>query len=191
MRNSRTKKPSFLDTQVIPFFKKYGIFLLILFLVFPYLWKYLKNGIEVIRNANQQAEIEKNSNENAKADPVLTKKKVEEIKQKYPTISTKTMDTITASAFAIAEAFGTNVDDNHVLFGGTIDLYNVKAWTEDEEKAISYLKKHIGTFPILEEVYFKTATKSKNLRNDITKYLSKSQYETLAKFYKSKGYNWL
>ncbi|MEA9414262.1 hypothetical protein, partial [Flavobacterium sp. PL02] len=75
--------------------------------------------------------------------------------------------------------------------GGTIDLYNISAWSEDEKGAISILKKHTGTFPILEELYYKTATKSKNLRNDILKYLSSSQYNDLAKFYKSKGYNWL
>ncbi|WP_374172729.1 hypothetical protein [Flavobacterium tructae] len=147
--------------------------------------------IESVRNTNLEAERTKNNNENAKADPNITKAKVQEIKQKYPTISTKTMDVISASAFKIAKAFGTNVDDNHVLLGGSVDLYNISAWTEDEEAAISALKKHIGTFPILEEIYYKTATKSKNLRNDILKYLSKTQYDQLARFYKTKGYNWL
>lgn len=191
MRNTRNKKPSFLDTQIIPFFKKYGIFLIILFLVFPYAYKYFKNLVEMVRNTNLEAEKTKNSNENAKADPIITKTKVEEIRQKYPTINTKTMDTITASAFKIAKAFGTNVDDNHVLLGGSIDLYNIAAWSEDEKTAMETLKKHTGTFPILEEVYYKSATKSKNLRNDILNYLSKSQYSEMAKFYKSKGYNWL
>ncbi|MBZ4040982.1 hypothetical protein [Flavobacterium hibisci] len=190
MRNTR-KKPSFLDTKLIPFLKRYGIFLIVLFLVFPYAYKYLKRGIEIVRDSNLEAKKEQNSNENAKADPAIIKNKLEQIKRNYPTISKKTMDTITASAFKIAKAFGTNVDDNHVLLGGTIDLYNVSAWTEDEAAAMSALKKHTGTFPILEEIYYKTATKSKNLRNDILKYLSNSQYQEMAKFYKSKGYNWL
>jgi hypothetical protein len=190
MRNT-SKKASFLDTKLIPFFKKYGIFLVVLFLVFPYAYKYLKRAIESVKNTNLEAIKEQNSNENAKASPDIIKAKVADVKKKYPTISQKTMDTIVASAFKIAEAFGTNVDDNHVLLGGTIDLYNISAWTEDEKTAISFLKKHTGTFPILEDVYYKTATKSKNLRNDIIKYLSKSQYNELAKFYKSKGYNWL
>lgn len=186
-----TKKSSFLDSKLIPFFKKYGIFLIVLFLVFPYLYKYIKMTINSVKNTNLQAEQTANSNENGKADPIITKTKVDAIKQKYPTIPKKTMDDILASAFKIAKAFGTNVDDNHVLLGGTIDLYNVAAWTEDEKTAIKYLKKHTGTFPILEEVYYKTATKSKNLRNDILSYLSNSQYSDLAKYYKSKGYNWL
>lgn len=190
MRNTR-QKPSFLDTKVIPFFKKYGIFLIVLFLVFPYVYKYVKSAVNSIKNTNLEAEKTENANENAKANPIITKAKVEDIKKKYPTMSAKTMDAITASAFKIAKAFGTNVDDNHVLLGGAIDLYNVSAWSEDEKTAITYLKKHTGTFPILEEVYYKTATKSKNLRNDIIKYLSNSQYKELANFYKSKGYNWL
>ena len=191
MRNTRNNKPSFLDTQIIPFLKKYGIFLVVLFLAFPYAYKYLKRAIESVKNTNLEAIKEQNANENAKASPEIVKKKVSDIKKSYPSISQKTMDTIVASAFKIAEAFGTNVDDNHVLLGGTVDLYNISAWSEDEKTAITFLKKHTGTFPILEDVYYKTATKSKNLRNDIIKYLSRSQYAELAKFYKSKGYNWL
>lgn len=191
MKFAAKKNSSFLDSKLIPFFKKYGIFLIALFLVFPYLYKYIKMTINSVKNTNLVAEQTANANENGKADPIITKTKVEAIKQKYPTIPKKTMDDIVASAFKIAKAFGTNVDDNHVLLGGTIDLYNVSAWFEDEQTAIKYLKKHTGTFPILEEVYYKTATKSKNLRNDILKYLSNSQYDQLANFYKSKGYNWL
>ncbi|MDN3673439.1 hypothetical protein QWY99_10280 [Flavobacterium branchiarum] len=190
MRNAR-KKPSFLDTKIIPFLKKYGIFLIVLFLVFPYAYKYLKRAIESIKDTNLEAKKTENTNENAKADPIITKGKLEAIKKRYPTLNKKTMDGLSASAFKIAKAFGTNVDDNHVLFGGSIDLYNISAWGEDEKSAMSILKKHTGTFPILEELYYKTATKSKNLRNDILKYLSRSQYEEMSKFYKSKGYNWL
>jgi hypothetical protein len=190
MRNA-SKKPSFLDAKIIPFFKKYGIFLIILFLVFPYVYKYVRSSIETIRNTNLEAQKTKNANENAKADPTITKNKIQAIRKKYSSLSSKSMDSIVSSAFKIAKAFGTNVDDNHVLFGGAIDLYNIKAMTEDEETAMAYLKKHTGTFPILEDVYYKTATKSKNLRNDILQYLSKSQYDEMARFYKSKGYNWL
>lgn len=191
MRNTRNRKPSFLDSKLIPFFKKYGIFLVILFLAFPFVYKYIKKSIDMVKDTNLESKKAQNSSENGKADPTIIKAKVVDIKKKYPTIPSKTMDMIVASAFKIAEAFGTNVDDNHVLFGGTIDLYNFKAMTEDEATAIKYLKKHTGTFTILEDVYYKTATKSKNLRNDIIKYLSKSEYNELAKFYKSKGYNWL
>lgn len=101
------------------------------------------------------------------------------------------MDTLLASALKIAKAFGTNVDDNHVLLWGSIDLYNIAAMVEDEDTAITYLKKHTGTFPILEEMYYKTATKSKNLKNDIMKYLSQSEYKQLSNYYKKAGYAWL
>lgn len=191
MRNARNNKASFLDSKVIPFFKKYGIFLAVLFLVFPFLYKYIKKSIDIVKDTNLQSEKAQNASENGKASPDIIKKKVADIKKSYPTISKSTMDNIVSSAFKIAQAFGTNVDDNHVLLGGAVDLYNISAMTEDEATAIKYLKKHTGTFTILEEVYYKTATKSKNLRNDILRYLSKSEYSELAKFYKSKGYNWL
>jgi hypothetical protein len=190
MRNVR-KKPNFLDTKVIPFLKKYGIFLIVLFLVFPYVYKWAKYAIQSIKNTNLETQQIQNANENGKADPIITKQKVVDIKKKYPKVNDKTMNTIVASAFNIAKAFGTNVEDNHVLLGGVIDLYNVSAWFEDEKTAMGYLKRHTGTFPILEEVYYKTATKSKNLKNDIMKYLSQSQYKELANVYKKAGYNWL
>ncbi|MEA9415921.1 hypothetical protein, partial [Flavobacterium sp. PL02] len=155
MRYAR-KKPSFLDDKIIPFLKKYGIFLIVLFLVFPYVYKYVRSAIESVKNTNLEAQKTENTNQNAKADPLITKGKLQAIKKKYPTLSSKTMDNLSASAFKIAKAFGTNVDDNHVLLGGTIDLYNISAWSEDEKGAISILKKHTGTFPILEELYYKT-----------------------------------
>ena len=190
MRNAR-KKPSFLDTKIIPFLKKYGIFLIVLFLVFPYLYKYIKGAINMVKDTNLEAKQTENANQNAKADPVITKNKVAEIKKAYPNVSAKRIDEIEASAKKIAYAFGTNVDDNHVLLGGKIDLYNVRAWTEDEQGAIKELKKFTGTFPILEEMYYKTATKSKNLKNDLIKYLSPTDLQKLSKFYKSQGYSWL
>ena len=71
MRNVRNK-PNFLDSKVIPFFKKYGIFLIVLFLVFPYVYKYIRPGIESVKNTNLEAKTTPNTNENAKADPVIT-----------------------------------------------------------------------------------------------------------------------
>lgn len=190
MRNAR-KKPSFLDTKIIPFLKKYGIFLIVLFLVFPYLYKYIKQAINIVKDTNLEAKQTENANQNAKADPVLTKEKVNQIKKAYPNVSPKRIDEIEAAAKKIAYALGTNVDDNHVLFGGKIDLYNIRAMTEDEQGAIKELKKFTGTFPILEEMYYKTATKSKNLKNDLIKYLSPTDLQKLSKFYKSVGYSWL
>ena len=190
MRNVRNK-PNFLDSKVIPFFKKYGIFLIVLFLVFPYVYKYIRQGIESVKNTNLEAKKTQNTNENAKADPVITKKKVEEIKKAYPKVSPKRIEEIATSAKKIAYAFGTNVDDNHVLLGGIIDLYNIRAMTEDEQGAIKELKKFTGTFPILEEMYYKTATKSKNLKNDMLRYLSERDIQSLSKYYKSQGYSWL
>ncbi|MEO6177291.1 MAG: hypothetical protein ABIP27_19205 [Flavobacterium circumlabens] len=190
MRNVR-KKPNLLDTKIIPFLKSYGIFLIVLFLAFPYVYKYVKQLIASVKNTNLQVKEIQNANQNGKADPVITKAKVLTIKKKYPKVSSKRIDEIEASAKKIAYAFGTNVDDNHVLFGGVIDLYNIRAMTEDEQGAIKELKKFTGTFPILEEMYYGTATKSKNLKNDLIKYLSTTDLKKLSAFYKKAGYSWI
>ncbi|MBF4491039.1 hypothetical protein IR010_00690 [Flavobacterium sp. MR2016-29] len=190
MRNVR-KKPNFLDTKVIPFLKKYGIFLIVLFLVFPYVYKYAKMAINIVKDTNLGAKQTENANENAKADPVITKAKVEAIKKAYPNVSAKRIEEIETSAKKIAYSLGTNVDDNHVLFGGIIDLYNIRAMVEDEAAVIKELKKYTGTFPIVEEMYYKTATKSKNLKNDLIRLLSASDIKELSNFYKKAGYSWL
>lgn len=190
MRNVR-KKPNFLDTKIIPFLKKYGIFLILLFFAFPFIYKYVNKVIDSIRDTNLEAQRAKNSTENSKSDPEITKKKVAEIKKSYPNVSPKRIDEIEASAKKIAYSLGTNVDDNHVLFGGIIDLYNIRAMVEDEEAVIKELKKYTGTFPIVEEMYYKTATKSKNLKNDLIRLLSPSDIKELSTFYKKSGYSWL
>jgi len=188
MRNT-IKKPSFLDSAIIPFLKKYGIFLIALFVLFPYIYKYFVNMIESVRNTNSEVEQTRNSNENATANPILIKEKVKDIKVKYPKISSSVMDSIVASSFKIADAFGVGVGDYKTFLG--INWFNPTDMVENEKVALKYLKKHTGTFSVLEDVYYKTATKSRNLRNDIMEYLSNDQYDELAKFYKSKGYNWL
>lgn len=185
------KKPNFIDDKIIPFIKKYGIFIIGLFVVFPYAYKYYKQMVLSVQDTNLQAEKSANANENGKSDPEIVKKKTAEVAKKYPKITPIVMAGLQSSAKGIAIAFGTNVEDNHSLLNQTIDLYNVNAWTEDEATAIKLLKQHTGTFPILEELYYKTATRSRNLVTDILKYLSTKQVEDLRKFYKTKGYNWL
>lgn len=185
------KKPNFIDEKIIPFIKKYGIFILGLFVIFPYVYKYYKQMVESIKDTNLQAEKSANASENGKSDPEITKKKTAEVAKKYPKISKTVMAGLQASAKGIAMAFGTNVEDNHSLLGQTLDLYNVSAWTEDEKKAIKLLKQHTGTFPVLEELYYKTATRSRNLVTDINKYLSSSEIDSLRKYYNSKGYKWI
>jgi hypothetical protein len=145
--------------------------------------------IESVRNTNLESEKTRNSNENTKGDPILIKQKVNAIKLNYPKISTAVMDGLVASAFKIADAFGVGVADYKTALG--VSFFNPSDWFEDEKAALKYLKKHTGTFGILEDVYYKTATKSRNLRNDLIEYLSNEQYDELSKYYRSKGYNWL
>jgi len=190
MRNVR-KKPNFLDTKIIPFLKRYGIFLIVLFLAFPYVYKYLKRSIESVKNTNLEAKAEENRNENGKADPIIIKAKVKEIRKAYPNVSDKRMQEIATGAQKIAFALGTNVEDNHILFSGTMEVFNVAAWSEDEKAVIKELKKFTGTFPILEELYYKTATRSRNLKNDLLRYLSATDVKNMSNFYKKMGYNWL
>ncbi|WP_406843568.1 hypothetical protein [Flavobacterium soyae] len=183
------KQSGSVGSAVIPFLKKYGIYIIALFLLFPYLYKYFKNMVESVKNTNLEAEQTRNSNENSRANPEIIKQKVRDIKIKYPKVSSSVMDGIVASAFKIADSFGVGVHDYSTFLG--IKWFNPTDMTEDEKSAMKFLKKHTGTFSILEDVYYKTATKSRNLREDLIEYLSNEQYDELAKFYKSKGYNWL
>ncbi|OCB78818.1 hypothetical protein [Flavobacterium crassostreae] len=178
-----------ISNKITPFLKKYGVIIVLFFLLFPYLYKYILKFKNKIEQATDEAKKDRNTAENATGNPAIIKQKVEQVKKKYPNLNQKTINQINTNALKIATAFGTNVDDNHQI--GNFEFFNVKAWTEDEETAIRLLKQHLGTFPILEDFYYTTATRSRNLKADVLKYLSKEQSQELSNFYKKRNYFWL
>lgn len=186
------KKGNFFDTKLLPFLKKYGLFLLAFIVAFPYLLRFIRNQAQKVKEQTIDLAVASNNAENNTKSPEVAQAKGSEIERKYPNATKAKHAEISASALKIAHALGTNVDDTHVLFGGSIELFNIKAMVEDEATVVKLLKKHPGTFPILEEYYYKLHTKSHSLKTDCIKYLDKSDLDVVRKAWKKFGnYKWL
>ena len=132
-------------------------------------------------------EIKQNNAQNSTASPTIQKKKVAEIKKKYPLVSSKKMQEISANAQKVAIALGTNVEDFRPLFGQSWLPMVHNVYTEDEAAAVSIVKKHSGTYPILAELYYNVHTNSRNLTTDLLKYLSKKDLEEIRAAHKKYG----
>ena len=187
----RRKSQNFLQDKLIPFLKKYGIFILVFFLVAPMLYRWIMKLITSVKETNMDMAKKQNTAENSQNNPNIVKQKTETIKKKYPNISTQRMEELKDITARVAYALGTNIEDNHQLFGGVVELFNVKAWVEDEKEVIKQLKKTPGTFPIVEDLYYSVYTKSKNLKSDLLKYLSKKDLDVLSKHYRAYGYKFI
>lgn len=138
----------------------------------PSIIRWIKRQKVKDQKANLSNEIEVNNSVNNVADPVKIAVKTAQISGKYPNVSAVKLNEIKTNAQKMAYALGTNVQDNHLLWQ-TVDLFNVRAWVEDEDEAVRIAKIHTGTFPILEDFYYHLFTKSRNLKHDLLKYLSK------------------
>lgn len=153
--------------------------ILILIFVVPYIKRYL----DTAKAKKEQNDIKNNVNvnavENASQDPNVIDKKATTIKKKYPLVSDELYKTLKSSAYAISKALGTDVENNHR--NEYVDIFNVSGWTEDEEKVIQILKKHTGTYPVLQDLYYGLYTKSRSLNSDLLKYLSDSDLSKVRK----------
>jgi predicted S18 family serine protease len=136
----------------------------------------VKNEVKTIENHAVKSEAE-NSQNNVE----IQKKKASAIKKKYPKISTSLMNNLKTYAQNIAASFGTDVENYRPLFGvsGLPKVHN--QFTEDEDQVVSILKKTIGTFDVVAELYQNVYTLNRNLKSDIYKYLSKSDIEEIRK----------
>lgn len=185
------KTTNFFDAKVMPFLKKYGLFLLAFIVAFPYLLRFVRAQVQKTKEQSVALETSQNNTVNNTKNPTVIADKTAQMSLKYPNCTKAKLNEISGSALKIAIALGTDVDNNHSLLGGTIDLFNISAMTEDEATAVKLLKKYPGTFPILEDFYYNVHTKSRNLKTDCLKYLSTSDLDAVRKAWKKFGnYKW-
>jgi len=175
----------------VQFLQQNWFFLILIAFALPYVVRYFKSQELLDQKQELNVAEKKNTAENAKANPNIINAKAKTINKKYPNLKPKDSERLKAVAAAVANALGTNVEDNHILFDGSVELFNVKAWSEDEASAVKALKTTTGTFPIVEDYYYSLFTRSRNLKNDLHKYLSKSDISELRATYKKAGYSWI
>jgi hypothetical protein len=187
--NFRNTKNSLTSSKVVLFLKDNGVYLLAVVFLVPYIVRYFKNQDNKDQVQALDIATKANTAENAKVDPSIIKAKETKLKKKYPNLSAKDSTRLKNVAQAIAYALGTNPEDNHFVL--STDLYNVSAWSEDEKEVVKQLKTVTGTFPIVEDYYYHLFTRSRNLKNDLYKYLSPSDLIILRTAYKKVGKTWL
>lgn len=152
----------------------------------------------IVNNVKNDAVQNSATNSNSSASSSAIEKKYFGIKAKYknrinPT-NTTLWNSLKQDAHNIAYALGTHAKENQAWFGldGILaDRPDIGAFTEDEKEAIRILKKYPKTFDILAELYHTTSTRSRDLRQDIKKYIDKSDIAILRKHYKNYKTSWL
>jgi hypothetical protein len=152
----------------------------------------------IVNNVKNETVQNSATNTNSSTSSNAIEKKYYGIKAKYknrikPT-DTKLWNSLKSDAHNLAYALGTHAKENQAWFGldGLLgDRPDVGAFTEDEKEAIRILKKYPKTFDILAELYHTTATRSRDLRQDINKYIVKSDISILRKHYKNYKTSWL
>lgn len=119
------------------------------------------------------------------------------IKQKFKyskNVSPKTWDSLKSDAENLALALGTHAKNNRAWFDMDNwfgDRPDANSFFEDEKKATDILIKYPNTFPILEELYYKLFTRSRNLKSDIVQYIPEKSIIKLKQHYKKFGKTWL
>lgn len=180
------------NNKLVLFLQNNWFYLLFVAMVLPYLVRYFKAQEEKDDKQALDLAQKANTTQNAKASPAVINAKARAInKKKYPNLKANDSERLKSIAQKIAFALGTNPDDNHIVLYNTIEGFNVRAWVEDEETVVKLLKTTTGTFPVVEDYYYSLFTRSRNLKNDIYKYLSKENISEIRIAYKKAKVNWL
>jgi len=158
-------------------------------LVFPVFYRWVTTLFAQVKAGQLKADTIVSNAQNGKSSPNIITQKSFNIFKKYPKVSPTEMERYKAVSQQVAIALGTNVEDNHYILN--TDLFNVSAWSEDENKVISLLKTVPTTFPIVEDLYYNVFTRSRNLKTDLYKYLSVSEIAQLKKVFAKYGKKWL
>lgn len=203
MRNRAIKQNKFI-ALLKNHWGKLSIALVVLIFAVPKIIRYIKDqwakgkaeralDEAQVYNAEVEANNLKNNAENHVQAPSGVKSKSQRIAKRYPKISKQLFNTLNGSAMNLSVALGYNAKDWRPFFGWSVfqDVPTTfEAFTEDEAEVIRILKKHPGTFPVLEDLYHDVYTKSRSLKKDILEKLSKSDLSIIRKHHKKYGYNW-
>ena len=184
-RNSKTNQ----YLKLVSFFRSYWALLACILLAVPYLIRYIKLQKAKNEVARMDNVVKVNNAQNGKSSPNIIKDKIKLINVKYAKVSSAQKERAKSSTQKIAISLGTNVEDNHVI--GSFEFFNVSATTEDEETVVKLLVLSPALFPLIEDYYYSVFTRSRNLKTDIYKYLSKQEIQKIRIVYKKYGFNWL
>ncbi|MBA0883804.1 hypothetical protein [Flavobacterium undicola] len=180
-----------MNSKLVLFFQNNAVYIVAVLFAIPYIIRYFNSQEQKDSSQALDLAVKQNSAENAKSSPTIINDKAKVINKKYPNLKSKDSDRLKTIAQKIAFSLGTNPEDNHIIFNGSVELFNIRALVEDENTVVKLLKTTTGTFPIVEDYYYSLFTRSRNLKTDLYKYLSAENISQLRVAYKKANKNWI
>lgn len=139
------------------------IFVIILFPLIRYIKKELQKTKDQALDLQQLHNWTENQNpsvQQSKADKITTRKDIQ------------------AAAKSLAHDLGTKYSDNNHWY----DIFNPQGWTENDKKVADTLIYQRNNYGLLKKLYYICYSNSRNLSDDILKYLDKDQLTRVSKY---------
>lgn len=174
MATRRTVKRGGVESPFFDWLEKYWLMLLSIIFFAPTVMKWIKD----INLEGQKDDIknqgELNTAENIVQSPSVIKDKVDKYLRDELKIGFEQREKLKADAVSLAHHLGTRAGSS---------WWNIDTWTENDDEIEAILKRQVHNFKIIERLYFMAYTESRNLTNDILKYLDKSNLTRVRAFW--------
>lgn len=160
------------------FIKKYWYILAGLLIALPLLYKYYMAQIARIGVKATELEVKESANENALSSPKIQTQKADKIlTTKVKSIDPKVKERLKNNAEKIAYNLGTSAGIGWSVYG----------WSENDEEVGRIIKTEANNLKLIADLYFSVYTESRNLKNDLNKYLDNDVKDNYRAFCKSKN----
>lgn len=152
--------------NLLQYISKFWYVFVLIILAIPFIHRYYQN--QKIKNKKNYLDnvVTNNNNQNSSQSPNIIKTKTDSILKgyKFPTSASRLK--LISDAKALAHHLGTMYMVTWYDF-----IINRSSWTENDNEIEKLLKQQTHNYPILEKLYFSVHTQSRNLSNDLNKFL--------------------
>lgn len=184
--NSNKSKSS-IFTRLLIFLKAYWLPLVIIVFGLPLIIRFVKDQIARSKAQNIKNDSFVNAAQNVVSNPNIQQQKIDKILSKFKFVSKTNRSSILADAKILPKHLG-------VYWMRTGSWYEIplsfSALTENDAEIGKILRRQSYNYPILEQLYYGVFTESRNLTDDLQRWLDKDELEKTRAFWKSKGQKW-
>lgn len=174
MATRRTAKRGGVQSPFLDWLEKYWVMLLGILFFLPTVMKWIKDINVTGQKDDMENEIELNSSENSVQSPQMITDKVDQYLPVELKIAKDQREKLKADTIALVHNLGTRAGSS---------WYNVDTWTENDAEVEKILKRQVHNYKVIERLYFMAYTESRNLTNDILKYLDKTNLTRVRAFW--------
>lgn len=135
----------------------------------PFVYRYMKDQVQITKVQNDEIKGENQVLENI--NPVTRASAADKI---------TTNKGVQSAAADLAHHLGTKYNDT----GNWYDILNPRGWFENDDKVLSILKYQVNNYHLVERLYFEVYSKRRNLKDDVNKLLDAPELVQLKEYYK-------